>query len=196
MNKAEFERFAQKVRAGNEQLFNQFLIEEYEKCKRGLRSLISSEEERHDLIIDAIYKFRKDYIDTQRLELKSETANPSGCIYQMARHKWLTNKRTEQTKRKYADAFKAKELEREKVDDGEEKEQLMSLEEDERLLHKAVELLKEKCRELIKKHWFERIPLQQLWKPMGTTAGSIRVKHSQCKKSLAKLFMQLNGNKL
>ena len=78
MDEQTFNTFTQQVRAGNDEVFNSFLIAEYGKCKKALYSLITVEEERHDVILDAIYAFKKDYIERQRELATGSSFNISG----------------------------------------------------------------------------------------------------------------------
>lgn len=195
MNKKEFEKFAQKVRQGNEQLFKNFLLRVYQNGKKSLRGLINSEEEQADIMLDAIYKFRQDYIDDQRLELKSEYINLNGFIYQIAKNMWLAKRRKERVHRKHKEAFEARAIAQAQIIAEEDNSIHETQEKNEVLLRKALEYLKAKCKTLITKHYFEDIGLKDLWKELGYPSyGACRVKHHSCKKNLYKRFMALQSS--
>lgn len=192
MNKRTFQTFAQQIRAGDEKRFNAFLIDEYNKCKKLLRTLISSDEERHDAVLDAIYKFRKEYIDRQRLEIAS---NPSSYIYTIAKNMWYEKLRKQKMNLETYNGFPTETMTEEPTyhqDEEEDEKSKMR-----KLLHKAIEQLQKPCRDLITQHKLEGNKLKDLWESLGFPSyGACRKKHHKCQGKLYKLIIQLKENKI
>lgn len=190
MNKKTFQTFAQQIRAGDEKRFNAFLIDEYKKCKRALRSLISSNEERHDAVLDAIYKFRKEYIDRQRLQIASD---PSSYIYTIAKNMWYEKLRKQKMKLEKYNEFPTEAITEAptfETDDEEDEKSKMR-----KLLHKALEQLQKPCKDLITQHKLEGNKLKDLWGPLGYPSyGACRKKHHKCQAKLYKFITQLKNN--
>lgn len=192
MNKKTFQTFAQQIRAGDEKRFNTFLIDEYQKCKKSLRSLITSEEERHDAVLDAIYKFRKEYIDRQRLEIAS---SPSSYIYTIAKNIWFEKLRKQKKSLEDYNGYSTETMSEEPTSHKDEEE------EDEKgkmrkLLHKAIQQLGKSCKDLITQHKLEGNKLKDLWESLGYPSyGACRKKHHKCQEKLYKAIIQLKeGN--
>jgi RNA polymerase sigma factor (sigma-70 family) len=182
------ERLIQMIRSGNERLINDAAKEIFLKGG-GFVALVvrkkgGTEEDQQDVLDDAtlelVQKVQNNYYLAEKTGLE-----PYFRI--IVRSRWKDKLRKKYRHNDHEalpgeDFFSSQHKDEKPID-----EQLSDSESAEKMA-RMLEKLSPECRELLKKHWYDRVPINVLAQQLNTTEDALKQRHARCKEKLKKLL--------
>lgn len=184
MNYKEFVTLKEELKAGNNRLLKNIFRENCSYCIKGLiKKFNSSAEDAEDIYMDAILNFREKIV-SEKIEVLT---NLRSYLFATCKNMWLArSKRKERTDKAITDLYGDEEYY--EIDYGNNEypdyqEKIIELTE------RALSTLSDKCRQILKSFYFDRVVIEEIAEKMNFANSNVaKVSKTRC---LQKLVSQV-----
>jgi RNA polymerase sigma factor (sigma-70 family) len=179
LSRADFDEMREKLKAGDESLFERVFVKHFNDCRRYLISQCNaSPDDAYDVTVETLIRFRQ-----ALMEDKIGYDNLRFLFTQMAKQiylKWLQHGKRLPTTTLDNQA-----------DDRAEDSDLLFDDETITLLEQAWQNLGTECKKLLKSHYYDGIQLKQISASIGQSDVAVRKRKERCMETLKKYFFEL-----
>lgn len=177
LTQSQFEELSNELIAGNETIFQQIFLSNFEKSMHYLIvKFQATEEEAYDVVMNVLLEFR-----VRIIQSKVSYGNLNYLFNQMCTQRYQRSKGKSIKTSELIDGYS------ESIVDSTEGE---LQEENYKLMQKAIEKLGENCQLLLQRIYFEELSYQELEKTLKTNAASLRKQKERCITKLKMLIRQ------